>query len=74
MTRRTLMIPALAAVASAISLWLSAAANSEPVGPCAEVPFIGVCVPASQQPTPPQQSLGETPFVPDTSAGANIVN
>jgi hypothetical protein len=54
---------------------MPSAANAVPVGPCADVPYIGVCVPASEQPTtPPQQSLGETVFVPGTSGGINVVN
>jgi hypothetical protein len=67
---------ALAAIASATALCLPAAANADPIGPCAEVPFVGVCVPPSQQPTPPrQQSLGETAFAPDASgAGVYTVN
>ena len=73
MTRRKLMMPALAAIAGATTLCLPAAANAEPVGPCADVPFIGVCVPPSDQPTPPQQSVGGTEFVPDSSGGIHIV-
>lgn len=66
---------ALAAIASATAaLVLSAAAHAEPIGPCAEVPYVGVCVPPSGQPSPPQQSLGETVFVPDTSSGIHVVN
>lgn len=74
MTRRKLIIPALAAIASATTLAMPAAANAVPVGPCADVPYIGVCVPPSEQPTPPQQSLGETGFVPDNSGGIHVVN
>jgi len=74
MTRRKLIVPALAAIASATTLCLPAAAHAVPVGPCAEVPYVGVCVPPSEQPTPPQQSLGETGFVPDTSGGIRVVN
>jgi hypothetical protein len=75
MTRRKLILPALAAIASATAFSMPAAANAVPIGPCAEVPYIGVCVPASEQPTPPpQQSLGETAFVPDSSTGIHGVN
>jgi hypothetical protein len=66
---------ALAAIASAtVALALSAAAPAAPIGPCAEVPYVGVCVPPSSQPSPPQQSSGETAFIPDTSSGINVVN
>jgi hypothetical protein len=73
MTVRKLIIPALAAVASAtVSFGLIPIASATPIGPCADVPFIGVCVPASQQPTPPQQSSGETAFIPDSTSGIGI--
>ena len=74
MTKRKSIFPTLAAIASAAAFFMPAAANAVPVGPCADVPYIGVCVPASEQPTPPQQSLGETVFVPGTSGGINVVN
>jgi len=74
MTRHKLIVPALAATASAIALGLAAAANAVPVGPCAEVPYIGVCVPASEHPTPPQQSSGETAFVQDSTGSIPFVN
>ena len=65
---------ALDAIASAtVALALSPSAPAAPIGPCAEVPFVGVCVPASQQPTPPQQSTGETAFIPDSNSGVQIV-
>jgi hypothetical protein len=75
MTVRTLIIPALAAIASAaVPLGLIPIANAAPIGPCADVPFVGVCVPASEQPTPPQQSSGETAFVPDSTSGIHVVS
>ena len=75
MTIRKLIIPALAAIASATALCLPVTANAAPVGPCADVPYVGVCVPPSEQPTPPpQQSLGGTAFVPDSSGGIHFVS
>jgi len=75
MPRRKLIFPALAAIASATTLWLPAAASAVPIGPCADVPFIGVCVPASGQPAPPpQQSSGETAFILDAGSGVLVVN
>lgn len=74
-TPRFKVSAALAAIASATAaLVLSPAAPAAPIGPCAEVPFVGVCVPASEQPTPPQQSSGETAFIPDNSSGIHVVN
>jgi hypothetical protein len=73
MTGRKLITPALAAIASAtVAVGLSATAPAAPVGPCAEVPYVGVCVPASGQPSPPQQSSGETAFIPDNSSGVGV--
>jgi hypothetical protein len=74
MTRDKLIIPALAATASAIALGLAAPTHAAPVGPCAEVPYIGVCVPASEHPTPPQQSSGETAFIPEGTSSIPFVN
>ena len=78
MTGRKFITPALAAIASAaLAVGLSATAPAAPVGPCAEVPFVGVCVPATGQPTPPQQSTGETAFIPDSSSsgvGVQVIN
>jgi hypothetical protein len=75
MTARKLIVSALAAIASAtVAVGLTAIAHAAPIGPCAEVPFIGVCVPASEHPSPPQQSSGETESIPDTSSGIPFVN
>jgi hypothetical protein len=69
---------ALAAAASAtVALGLANAAAAAPVGPCADVPYVGVCVPVSEQPSPPsQQSMGEVIVAPDngTGIGINVVN
>jgi hypothetical protein len=75
MTGRKLIIPALAAIASATVVGgLTATAHAAPVGPCAEVPFVGVCIPASDVPSPPQQSHAENVFIPDSSSGIQGVN
>jgi hypothetical protein len=76
MTGRKLIIPALAAIASTtVAVALITPAHAAPVGPCAEVPYIGVCVPASEQPSPPtQHNLGEVALPPDTSSGVQVVN
>ena len=75
MTGRNLIFGALAAIASATVVVGSAATvHAAPIGPCAEVPYIGVCVPASGQPTPPPHSTGETAFIPDTGDGVHVVN
>ena len=74
MTRSKLIVPVLAAIASATVLYGPATAHADPIGPCAEVPYVGVCVPPSQQPTPPQQSLGENSFIPDITSGIHVFN
>jgi len=73
---KRLLTSALAATASAAAfVGLAATAQAIPVGPCADVPYVGVCVPASEQPTPPtQHSLGEVAVPSDGSSGFNIVN
>jgi hypothetical protein len=72
MTGRTLMIRALAATAGATAtLAFTAAVHATPTGPCADVPYVGVCVPISEQPSPPtQHSYGEVVLAPDTSSGS----
>jgi hypothetical protein len=57
MTRRKLTAPALAAIAGAAVLCGPAAAHAAPIGPCAEVPYVGVCVPPSGEPTTPPTLL-----------------
>jgi hypothetical protein len=76
MSTRKLILPALAAMASVPGvLGVIPVANAVPIGPCADVPYVGVCVPPSEQPTPPpQQSLGETAFIPDTTSAIHVVN
>ena len=76
MTGRKLIIPALAAIASTtMAVALITPAHAAPIGPCAEVPSIGVCVPASEQPSPPtQNNLGEVALPPDAGSGMQFVN
>jgi hypothetical protein len=73
---KRLLTSALAAMASATAIvGLAPTADATPVGPCADVPYIGVCVPASEQPTPTtQHSLGEVAVPSDGSNGFNVVN
>jgi hypothetical protein len=67
---------ALAAIASAtVAVGLTPTAHAVPVGPCEDVPFVGVCVPISEQPSPPTQSnFGEVALPPDTSSGIQTIN
>jgi hypothetical protein len=75
MTTRKLIVSALAAIAgTTVAVALITPAHAAPIGPCAEVPYIGVCIPASEHPSPPQQSSGETAFVPDSTGGIPFVN
>ena len=74
MTRSKLIVPVLAAIASATVLCGPPTAHAVPIGPCAEVPYVGVCVPPTPQPTPPQQSLGENSFIPDITSGIHVFN
>jgi hypothetical protein len=76
MTGRKLITPTLAAIASmTVALALITPAHAAPVGPCAEVPSVGVCVPASEQQSPPtQHNLGEVVLPPDASSGTQFVN
>ena len=74
MTRSKLIVPALAAIAGATVLYGPATAHADPIGPCADVPYVGVCVPPSQQPTPPQQSHDENSFIPEITSGIHVVN
>ena len=74
MTGRKLIVSALAVIAST-TIALATPAQAAPVGPCAEVPYVGVCVPASEHPSPPpQQSSGETAFVPNSTGSIPFVN
>jgi hypothetical protein len=76
MAGNKLIIRVVAAIASAtIALILAPAAHASPVGPCAEVPYVGVCVPIGEQPSPPtQHNFGEVALPPETSGGSHVVN
>jgi hypothetical protein len=76
MTARKLIVPGLAAIAGAtISVALITPAHAAPIGPCAEVPSVGVCIPASEQPSPPtQHNLGEIALPPDAGSGMQFTN
>jgi hypothetical protein len=65
---------ALALAGVAIPLGLAPAVGATPDGPCAEVPSVGVCIPFSEQPSPPQQSQGESAFIPDATSSIHVVN
>ncbi|HKH51396.1 MAG TPA: hypothetical protein VKA77_06320 [Mycobacterium sp.] len=76
MTGRKLIFRALAAIAGATAtLGLAAVVHATPVGPCADVPYVGVCVPISEQPSPPtQHNLGEVFLPSDTGSGIQTVS
>lgn len=53
-----------------ITFALATTAGATPQGPCADVPYVGVCIPVSEQLSPPtQHNLGEVTLPPDTSSG-----
>jgi len=75
--KTTIRIALAAAASATVALGLSSAAAAAPVGPCADVPYVGVCVPVSEQPSAPsQQSMGEVVVAPgaNTGSGINVVN
>jgi hypothetical protein len=76
MTARKLIGPGLAAIAgTTVSVALTTPAHAAPIGPCAEVPSVGVCIPASEQPSPPtQHNLGEIALPPDAGSGMQFTN
>lgn len=64
---------ALTAASAALSIALAATAAATPVGPCAEVPYVGVCVPLSEQPSPPtQHTFGDVVVAPAPGGGIGI--
>jgi hypothetical protein len=66
MPARKLILTAIATAAIALGSAASAVAN--PSGPCEELLYVGVCAPASEQPSPPaQHSLGDLLLAPDMS-------
>lgn len=55
---------------AAMALGLSAPAAAKPMGPCAEITYVGVCVPISERATtPPRQSRPDVPVLPQGSGG-----
>jgi hypothetical protein len=71
--RTTIRIALAAAASATVALGVATVAAAAPVGPCADVPYVGVCVPVSEQPSQPsQQSLGEVVVAPDASTGSGI--
>jgi hypothetical protein len=60
-----------ATVASvAMALGLSATVAAEPMGPCGNVTYIGMCEPISDRyTTPPRQSHPDAPVAPQGSTG-----
>jgi hypothetical protein len=73
MPRLTIRCVFAATAATAAALVLAATGSANPGGPCEEVPFVGVCTPLSEQPSPPQQSSGDV-FLPDTTSGIHVVS
>jgi hypothetical protein len=64
-----------ATVSTAAAVGLAATANASPAGPCAEVLYVGVCAPASEQPSPPTQQSQADAFLPDANNnGIHVVN
>jgi hypothetical protein len=63
---------ALAAASAGLSIALAPGAAATPVGPCAEVPYVGVCVPVSEQPSPPTQHTFGDVIVAPTPGGIGI--
>jgi hypothetical protein len=62
-----------ATVGAALSFVLAPVVGATPVGPCAEVPFVGVCVPVGEQPSPPtQHTFGDVVVAPDPGSGVGV--
>lgn len=73
MPGRKLISIAIATAAVVLGSAASAAAN--PAGPCEVLLYVGVCAPASEQPSPPaQQSMDDVVQAPDISGGINAPN
>jgi|RhiMethySRZTD1v2_1073278.scaffolds.fasta_scaffold4295381_1 hypothetical protein len=70
----TVRCTSAAAAASAAALLFAATGSANPGGPCLDVPFVGVCTPLSESPTPPPQPNAGDVFLPDTTSGIHLVN
>lgn len=56
--------------ATAMAFGLSPVATAEPMGPCQNVVYVGVCEPVKDRSTPPpRQSRGEVNVLPQQGAG-----
>lgn len=70
-TRRAAHLLWATVAAAALALGLSAPAVASPRGPCAEVTYVGVCVPINDRTsTPPRHSHGEVPVQFQDTAGS----
>jgi len=70
-----LKIALAASACAAAALGLAATAGAAPAGPCEELLYVGVCAPASEQPSPPdKQSMGEVILAPGANSGIHTVN
>ncbi|MGY4653991.1 hypothetical protein [Mycobacterium sp. URHB0021] len=73
MPRRDRRLCVAAAGCAVAIVSASATAAATPVGPCAEVPYVGVCVPVSEQPSPStQHTFGDVVVAPAPGGGVGI--
>jgi hypothetical protein len=74
MPRRSWCLRLVVAAGGAVAiLGTSATTAATPVGSCAEVPYVGVCIPVSEQPSrPTQHTFGDVIVAPDPGGGAGI--
>ncbi len=73
MSRLKFVLAATAIAGAALGLAAPAAAN--PVGPCEELLYAGVCAPVSEQTSPSvQQSMDDVVLPPNTGTGIQGIN